>query len=95
MEVEATQVRRLTMETKEWSVELYISEDATDTDVRAVLFTGREQKTTGHGHARRNPADRRIPEIGDELAVSRALADLADRLHGLASEDIAELAGPV
>ncbi|WP_433234226.1 DUF1876 domain-containing protein [Actinomadura nitritigenes] len=83
------------METKEWSVELYISEDATDTDVRAVLFTGREQKTTGHGHARRNPADRRIPEIGDELAVSRALADLADRLHGLASEDIADLAGPV
>ncbi|HEU5023502.1 MAG TPA: DUF1876 domain-containing protein [Spirillospora sp.] len=82
------------METKQWSVELYISEDGTDTDVRAVLFTGGETKTTGHGHARRNPADRKIPEIGDELAVSRALADLAGRLQGLASEDIAELAGP-
>ncbi|MBO2457526.1 DUF1876 domain-containing protein [Actinomadura violacea] len=83
------------METKQWNVELYISEDGTDTDVRAVLLTGGQEKAGGHGHARRNPADRRIPEIGDELAVSRALADLADRLHGLASEDIAELAGPV
>ncbi|MFB4298503.1 DUF1876 domain-containing protein [Actinomadura sp. NTSP31] len=83
------------METKQWSVELYISEDGTDTDVRAVLFTGGEKRPTGRGHARRNPADRRIPEISDELAVSRALADLADRLHGLASEDIAALGGPV
>ncbi|GAA0229848.1 DUF1876 domain-containing protein [Actinomadura nitritigenes] len=83
------------METKQWSVELYISEDATDTDARAVLFTGGEPRITGHGHARRNPADRRIPEIGDELAAGRALADLAYRLRGLASEDIAQLAEPV
>ena len=82
------------MKAKEWGVELYIAEDGTDTAARAVLLSGSEKKTTGHGRARRNPVDREVPEIGDELAVSRALADLADRLHQIASEDIAQLAGP-
>ena len=82
------------METKQWSVELYISEDGTDTLARAVLSTGGEKKTVGYGRARRNPADREVPEIGEELAAGRALADLADRLRGVASEDIAQLAGP-
>jgi hypothetical protein len=82
------------MEAKQWSVELYISEDGTDTLARAVLFTGGGKKPVGYGRARRNPVDREVPEIGEELAVSRALADLADRLHGVAGEDIAQLAGP-
>ncbi|TMR04217.1 DUF1876 domain-containing protein [Actinomadura soli] len=82
------------MKAKEWSVELYITEDGTDTVAHAVLFSGSEKKSTGRGRARRNPADREVPEIGDELAVSRALADLADRIHHAASEDIAQLAGP-
>lgn len=82
------------MKTKQWSVEIYISEDGTDTLARAVLFSGSEERTLGYGRARRNPIDREVPEIGDELAVGRAIADLADRLLGVASEDIAQLAGP-
>ncbi|MBQ0881516.1 dsRBD fold-containing protein [Streptomyces sp. RT42] len=39
--------------------------------------------------------DRPIPEIGDELAASRALEDLAIRLHDVAADDIVMLTGPV
>ncbi|WP_461023673.1 dsRBD fold-containing protein [Thalassiella azotivora] len=42
----------------------------------------------GQGRARRNPADEDVPEIGEEVAVSRALRDLADRLLATASGDI-------
>jgi hypothetical protein len=82
------------MEVKEWNVQIYISEDSDATVARAVLYTRDTGKVTGTGQARRNPADRDVPEIGDELAVSRALADLADRLHVVAGDDIAQLAGP-
>ncbi|MBO2447953.1 DUF1876 domain-containing protein [Actinomadura barringtoniae] len=82
------------MEAKEWSVSIYITEDETTTRARAVLVADGGSRVTGKGAARRNPADRPVPEIGDELAVSRALADLASRLHGVASSDIAHLAGP-
>jgi hypothetical protein len=83
------------METKQWAVQVYISEDRDDTVARAVLITRDGMRVTGIGRARRNPIDRPIPEIGDELAVSRALSDLADRLHVVATEDIAQLTGPV
>ncbi|WP_405910441.1 MULTISPECIES: dsRBD fold-containing protein [unclassified Streptomyces] len=35
-----------------------------------------------------------ITEEGDELAASRALEDLAIRLHDVVSDDIVQLAGP-
>lgn len=82
------------MRTKQWSVEVHISEDGPDTHARAVLFSGGEEHTTGDGRARRNPIDPEVAEIGDELAVARALADLAGRLYGAADRDIARLAGP-
>ncbi|HEU5161033.1 MAG TPA: DUF1876 domain-containing protein [Streptosporangiaceae bacterium] len=82
------------MNAKQWSVEIYITEDGTDTVARAVLTTRDTKKLTGTGRARRNPIDRDVPEIGDEYAVSRALADLADRLSGVASDDVAQMAGP-
>ncbi|GGV40787.1 hypothetical protein GCM10010182_76760 [Actinomadura cremea] len=82
------------METKTWAVEIYINEDGADTVARAVLFTGADNRTVGQGRARRNPADPEVPEIGDELAVSRALADLAGRLRGVAGDDIDRLTSP-
>lgn len=79
------------METKRWDVGIYINEDGADTVARAILFTGAEKRTVGQGRARRNPADPEVPEIGDELAASRALADLAGRLRGVARADIDHL----
>lgn len=92
------------MEDKHWTVRIHITEDGDDTRAEAVL-TAREpaaqdmpedmRAVTGRGMAHRNPVDRSVPEIGDELAASRALQDLAVRLHDLASDDIVKLAGPV
>ncbi|WP_328427957.1 DUF1876 domain-containing protein [Streptomyces sp. NBC_00443] len=87
------------MEDKHWTVRIHITEDGDDTRAEAVL-TARDkpedmQAVTGRGMAHRNPVDRSVPEIGDELAASRALQDLAVRLHDIASDDIVRLAGPV
>jgi hypothetical protein len=81
------------METKQWSVDIHISESGNDTQVRAVLTTTDNTTFEGAGHARRNPRDRTVPEIGDELAAGRALIDLGNRLVQLAAADIAESAG--
>ncbi|MFE0130670.1 DUF1876 domain-containing protein [Streptomyces sp. NPDC059037] len=83
------------MEAKQWTVQIYITEESDETLARAVLTTRDTSTVTGRGAARRNPVDRPIPEIGDELAASRALEDLAIRLHDVASDDIVQLAGPV
>ena len=82
------------METKRWDVGIYINEDGASTVARAVLFIDAEERTVGHGRARRNPADPQVPEIGDELAASRALADLAGRLRSVAQSDIDSLTTP-
>ncbi|MDM3926264.1 DUF1876 family protein [Mycobacterium intracellulare subsp. chimaera] len=42
----------------------------------------------GVGLARLDPADEPVSRIGSELAVARALADLADRLFAMTSADI-------
>ena len=83
------------MEAKQWTVQIYISEEGDSTPARAVLTTRDTSTVTGRGTARRNPIDRPVPEIGDELAVSRALEDLAIRLHDMAADDIVMLTGPV
>ena len=82
------------MKAKQWNVQIFITEEGDDTHARAVLTTRGTSTVTGRGAARRNPIDRPIPEIGDELAASRALEDLAIRLHDVASDDIVQLTGP-
>jgi hypothetical protein len=82
------------MEAKQWTVQIFITEEGDDTHARAVLTSRATSTITGRGVARRNPIDRPVPEIGDELAASRALEDLAIRLHDVASEDIVQLTGP-
>lgn len=78
------------MENKQWSVQIDISENGKDTHVRAVLTTMNGMTIEGTGHARRNPHDRTMPEIGDELAAGRALLDLGHRLVQLANAEITE-----
>ncbi|MCX2951416.1 dsRBD fold-containing protein [Lentzea sp. NEAU-D7] len=62
---------------KKWSVELLIDEHEGRTRAEARLHTLDPTRLVGVGTARLNPADRDVPEIGDELAASRALADAA------------------
>ncbi|QCQ91084.1 DUF1876 domain-containing protein [Rhodococcus sp. SGAir0479] len=67
------------MDTKQWNVDIAIDEHDSRTRSTARLHT-RDTTLVGVGLARRNPLDRNVPEIGDELATARALADLAHQL---------------
>jgi Domain of unknown function (DUF1876) len=40
-----------------------------------------------------NPADRNVPQSGDELAVARALAELSHLLPDVAARDIEQTSG--
>lgn len=74
--------------TKRWSVDLYIDEIDGRTYAEARLHTSDDTHLIGIGRARLNPTDDDIPEIGDELAVARALTDLGHRLLLAAAGDI-------
>ncbi|GHA93819.1 DUF1876 domain-containing protein [Streptomyces termitum] len=75
----------------EWKVGVELREEAGRTEAEARLDTGRATYT-GHGTARCDPADRDVPAIGDELAASRAMKDLAGRLMREADREM-EAAG--
>lgn len=78
------------VERRHVTVEL-ISEDGRTT-ARAVLATG-ERTRRGTGDAWRKRTDFDIPEIGDELAVGRALVDLGSHLIADAAHDIGSVEG--
>ncbi|HJQ45785.1 MAG TPA: DUF1876 domain-containing protein [Amycolatopsis sp.] len=76
------------MDEKTWTVDVIIDEHGDRTRAKARLRNPGESDLVGIGTARLNPADANVPEIGDELAVSRALSDLAHKLLDVAAEDI-------
>lgn len=88
---------------KHWTVDIYLSEKAGPDDfeggesvrthAEAQLHTRDDTALRGRGHARKNPSDRDVPEIGDELAAARALSDLAHRLLEAAARDIEAVTG--
>jgi hypothetical protein len=83
-------------ETKTWDIKVYISEDGNETRAEAVLRTTAGTELRHSGRARRNPADRDVPEIGDELAACRALTGLAHDLLDATVADVEQnVQGPV
>lgn len=69
-------------------VEILIEERDERTRAKARLsWAGHD--LVGVGLARLDPADEPVDRIGDELAVARALSDLANQLLALTSADIA------
>lgn len=73
---------------KRWHVQVFIDEhndDSTRAEIR--LDTG-DTRLIAVGTARRNPGDQSVPEIGDELAVARALLELAHQLLDATAKDI-------
>ena len=71
-----------------WSVELSVGEDDGDTHAQASLVLKDGRNLFGQGQARRNPADPTVTEIGEEIAVARALSDLAHKLLGTAATGV-------
>ena len=78
---------------KQWTVTIDIDEHDGHTRAVARLQDRDTERLTGVGLARLDPADRDVPEIGDEIAVARALSDLSRRLLGAATEDIEQVSG--
>jgi hypothetical protein len=82
--------------TRRWDVAIHISEADGRTHARAVLTSGEAAEVVGVGEARLNPVDSDVPEIGAELATSRALSSLGHALLELAIADIEQMTrGPV
>lgn len=81
--------------TRDWNVRIFIQEEEGTTTARAVLDTD-STTLTARGIARCNPQDVDIPTIGDELAASRAMAELGRQLMRVADRDLQGVgAGPL
>ena len=78
---------------KTWTVQVDIDEHEGRTRAVALLGTGGPRSLAGTGLARLNPADRNVPQIGDELAVARALSELSHLLLDVAARDIEQTSG--
>lgn len=78
---------------RQWSVRISIFESGDDTSAQAVLLADAPEHLVASGKSHRSTRDRAVPEIGDEVAVARALRHLADRLIATAEDDIAAVTG--
>jgi len=76
---------------KRWRVEVFVGEDEGRTYAEGRLITEIGDRLVGVGRAHVAPDDYDVPEIGDEIAVARALSDLSARLLDTASRDIEQV----
>jgi Domain of unknown function (DUF1876) len=72
---------------KRWNVAIEIDEHENRTRAVARLDGGNVE-LTGVGLSRRSPHDQDVPQIGDELAVARALSELSHQLLDATAADI-------
>ncbi|NHD16842.1 MULTISPECIES: DUF1876 domain-containing protein [Actinopolyspora] len=79
--------------TEQWVVTVYIDERDDRTRAEARLMKRGEPELRGNGIAHRNPRDVNVPEIGAELAASRALSQLADQLLDVSAADVERSTG--
>jgi hypothetical protein len=79
--------------TKQWSITVDIDEQDDTTLAHVSIRSPAGHDVTGVGQAQRNPLDPSVPEIGDELAVARALRNLAERLMHTTENDIKGVTG--
>jgi len=77
----------------DWQVRVSIAESDDDTEAHVVLLADSPTHLAASGHSHRSSADSPAPEIGDEVAVARALRRLADQLLDSAAEHIEARSG--
>jgi Domain of unknown function (DUF1876) len=73
---------------RHWTVDVYVGEDNGQTFAEAALRDDSGNHVMGTGRARLTPGNLNVPEIGDEIAVARALGNLGHRLLNTAAGDI-------
>ena len=77
----------------DWQVRISIFESDDETDAHVLLVADSPTRLTASGHSDRSPDDLVTPEIGEEVAVARALRRLADQLLETAADDIEDRTG--
>jgi hypothetical protein len=78
-------------DSRRWNVEVLVGEEDGRTYAEAVLRDDIGNHVTGAGRATVAPGDRNVPQVGDEIAVARALHDLSHRLLSVARDDVEAL----
>jgi len=73
---------------KQWRIEILLNENDHETQALARLDTHDDHHAHGQGTARRSPIDTDRPQICDQLAVARALSELANKLAGRAGRGL-------
>jgi hypothetical protein len=76
---------------RSWHVRIDLFETDESTSAHAVLVTEAPHPIEARASVRRRPGDPDAPEVGAEMATARALRRLADRLQGVADEDLVDL----
>ncbi|MCZ2839126.1 DUF1876 domain-containing protein [Modestobacter sp. VKM Ac-2985] len=79
--------------TKTWTLRIDVGEHDGRTRAVAHLRTRDTEDLVGVGFARLDPADPDVPEIGDQIAVARALSDLGHRVLQVATDDLEQVTG--
>jgi hypothetical protein len=78
---------------RDWQVRISIFGSDDETDAHVLLVADSPNRLSASGHSDRSPHDRVTPEIGEEVAVARALRRLADQLLETAEGDIEDSTG--
>lgn len=71
-----------------WSMMLSVQESDGETIATARLAMEGDEHLAGKGKARLNPSDQGVERIGAEIAMARALSDLAHKLLHAAAQDV-------
>ena len=71
-----------------WTIELNFDEDEDYTQAVATLRGPNGRELRGLGQSRRNPDDKPVSRIGEEVAGARALSSLAHELLDYAASEI-------
>ncbi len=71
-----------------WSMMLSVQESDGETTATVRLAVDGDEHLSGRGKARLNPADRGVDKIGEEIAMARALSDLAHKLLHVAAQEV-------
>ena len=77
------------LETRAVTIELHLEEDNEHCQATATMATS-IGTLQGSGRSRRNPVDPVVPMIGEELAIARALGDLASKLEAAAEQAMSQ-----
>lgn len=78
---------------REWQVRVSLLEAGDDTNATVVLVADSPARLSARGSSHRSAHDPASREIGDEVAVARALRHLADELIANAERDIGKHTG--